>query len=156
MRSFFHSGRSLIIMRPLFPFSLGRSPITMRPTFFWVGHLLQRDQFSMFFYLCGSPITMRSFFHSGRSLITMRPLFPFSLGRSSITMIPTFFWVGHPLQRDQFSMFFYLGRSLITMRSFFHLGRSPITMRPLFPFSLCHNPFLGYSQIHIFSSLKKK
>jgi hypothetical protein len=44
-------------------FHLGRSPITMRPTFFWVGHPLQRDQFSMFFFI----------------------------------------WVGHPLQWDQSS-----------------------------------------------------
>jgi hypothetical protein len=41
-------------------------------------------------------------------------------------------------------VFFYLGRSPITMRPFFHLGRSPITTRPLFPFSI-----LGRSPITI-------
>jgi hypothetical protein len=44
-------------MRPLFPFSLGRSPITMRlhftffPSSIWVGHPLQRDRTLYFFHL---------------------------------------------------------------------------------------------------------
>ena len=65
---------------------------------------------------------MRPFLHLGRSPITTRPLFLFSI------------WVGHPLQFGHSPCFFYLGRSPITMRPFLHLGRSPITTRPLFLF----------------------
>jgi len=71
------------------------------------------------FRVCFWALTI-SFFHLGRSPITMRP--SFFLGRSPITTRP----ILHV---------FYLGRSPITMRPFLHLSRSLITIRPLFLFS---------------------
>ena len=50
---------------------------------------------------------------------------------------------------EKFSMFFYLGRSHITMKPFLHLGRSLITMRPLFSFYLGRSP-ITMGPLHIF------
>jgi len=107
---------------------------------------------------------MRLFLHLGRSPITTRPLFLFSI-----------FWVGHPLQFDQFSMFFYLGRSPVKIDQCECVSRLPKIIRSFsfLLFSLqayyaksllrkhckeggnCHNPFLGSSKLH-FLFLKKK
>ena len=93
---------------PLSPHLLGSpfsNPTSFRvrlwasPSFFWVGHSLQCDHSSCFFYLGRSPITMRLFLHLGRSPMTIRSLFlfPIFLVGHPLQWDHSFTWVGHPL-----------------------------------------------------------